>query len=314
MILHTPSARWRLGCVLAFSAALQWGLLPIVLKVVLGSLDAYTVTWCRFSIAAVLFGGITFRRNGLPGHGLFLGTSRWLLVLACVGLCANYVLYVVGLQYVPPSTAAVVIQLAPIFMLLGGLVIFRETFTPLQWVGFVIMLCALMLFFNERLSEMFGQLSDYTLGVSLLIAAATAWGVYALAQKQLLQNFPSETIMFIICLSGAVVFAPFIQLAPLLSSGWGVLLLLFYCGVNTLIAYWCFAEALEHWEASRVSAVLSTTPLFTVICGAGLAYLFPGAVEPDTLNLLSIIGAILVVAGSMMCALGRSGGEPKILV
>ena len=40
--------------------------------------------------------------------------------------------------------------------------------------------------------------------------------------------------------------------------------LLAFCGVNTLIAYGSFAEAMAHIEASKVSAILALTPLITV--------------------------------------------------
>ena len=40
--------------------------------------------------------------------------------------------------------------------------------------------------------------------------------------------------------------------------------LLAYCALNTLVAYGAFAEALAHWEASRVSTILATTPLLSL--------------------------------------------------
>jgi len=69
-----------------------------------------------------------------------------------------------------------------------------------------------------------------------------------------------------------------------------------------LIAYGSFAEAMVHIEASKVSTILALTPLITF----AVVHLFPIsglAVEP--LTTLSIGGAILVVAGSMVTALNK---------
>ena len=43
--MHTTSGQWGFGLLLGFLTALQWGGLPIALKVVLDGMDPYTVTW-----------------------------------------------------------------------------------------------------------------------------------------------------------------------------------------------------------------------------------------------------------------------------
>ena len=56
--------------------------------------------------------------------------------------------------------------------------------------------------------------------------------------------------------------------------------LLLACCMNTLVAYGAFAEALAHWEASRVSAILATTPLLCLAAGAGVHALWPSVLAP----------------------------------
>jgi drug/metabolite transporter (DMT)-like permease len=86
---------------------------------------------------------------------------------------------------------------------------------------------------------------------------------YALGQKQLLTVWNSLQVMMVIYLFCALLLTPWVhplealQLSPL--QGW----LLLACCMNTLVAYGAFAEALAHWEASRVSATLAITPLVT---------------------------------------------------
>lgn len=91
-----------------------------------------------------------------------------------------------------------------------------------------------------------------------------------------------------------------LQLSPL--QGW----LLLACCLNTLVAYGAFAEALAHWEASRVSATLALTPLVTFVAVALAAWLWPDYVHAEDINALGYVGAVTVVAGSAMVALGPS--------
>jgi drug/metabolite transporter (DMT)-like permease len=71
-----------------------------------------------------------------------------LLGLAFAGLTGNYVLYIKGLQHSSPTVVETVGQLGPMFLLFGGLVIFKEYFSRLQWVGFAVLSLGLVLFFS----------------------------------------------------------------------------------------------------------------------------------------------------------------------
>ena len=85
-------------------------------------------------------------------------------------------------------------------------------------------------------------------------------------------------------------------------QGW----LLLACCMNTLIGYGAFAEALAHWEASRVSATLAITPLVTFAAVAIAARIWPEYVHAEQINGLGYGGAVLVVLGSALVALGPS--------
>jgi drug/metabolite transporter (DMT)-like permease len=76
-----------------------------------------------------------------------------------------------------------------------------------------------------------------------------------------------------------------------------------YCAVNTIGAYGAFAEALAHWEASRVSAILALTPLLTVATVSTIAAFVPGLIAPERIGTLGWIGAALVVSGSAAVSL-----------
>src|ERR1700741_4944468 len=127
--MHAGSGNWRLGFAMSFATALLWGFLPIALTVVLGGMDAWTITWWRFAVSCAGLGAYLAWRGELPGRGAVKSGAR-LLVLALVTLTANSVLYLFALDHPSPSVAQVVIQIAPLLLLLGGVFVFREHFAP----------------------------------------------------------------------------------------------------------------------------------------------------------------------------------------
>src|SRR5215510_10905311 len=125
---------WKLGFGLALTTAVLWGVLPIALKVALTELDPWTITWSRFAGALVAMGIWLAKRGQLPIAKLREPKVwRW-LIPGFVGLTGNYVLYVIGLSYTSPAVAQVVMQIAPLMLLILGMFFFHERFSHLQWI------------------------------------------------------------------------------------------------------------------------------------------------------------------------------------
>lgn len=303
--MHTASGRWLLGLSLAMVTAALWGILPIKLKLVLETMDPVTVTWYRLlSSGLVLLIWLAWRR-GLPAFRPLGRRGGALVLLAIAGLVSNYVLYLVGLNLLTPGTTQLVIQIAPFLLLISSLFVFRESFSVAQLLGLAVLLLGFGLFFNQRLGELLTSLSQYTLGVLTVVAAAVVWVAYGLAQKQLLNQWSSFQVMMVIYLGCALVLTPWASPAQVFELDGLRCWLLVACCLNTLIAYGAFAEALAHWEASRVSAALALTPLITFSGVALAATLWPTHVLSEELNLLAYGGALLVVLGSAGAALGH---------
>ena len=304
--MHVSSGRWFLGLVLALVTAVLWGILPIKLKEVLKVMDPVTVTWYRLVVSGSLLFLYLAATRRLPTFRPLGRKGGWLVALAIGGLLGNYVLYLMGLRMLTPGTTLLVIQVAPILLLLGSLFVFKERFSLGQALGLLVLVSGFGLFFNQRLEELFTSLGSYTTGVLIVLGAAFVWTFYGLAQKQLLTVWNSMQVMMVIYLGCALLLTPWVsplealQLSPL--QGW----LLLACCLNTLVAYGAFAEALAHWEASRVSATLAITPLVTFASVAVAASLWPDHVHPEQINGLAYGGAVLVVLGSALTALAPS--------
>jgi drug/metabolite transporter (DMT)-like permease len=269
-------------------------------------LDTCTITWCRFLVAGLAIGLFLARRRDLPRPWRLTRPLLALLPVAVVGITLNYTLFVVGLQLSSPETSQVVGQSASLFLLLGGLVVFRERFSRVQWLGAALLIAGLALFFNRRLPLLFAGGSRLGLGVLLLLVGSLCWAIYSLAQKRLLREWTSPQLLCLLFIGGALLLTPLAHPEKLrllnAAQGWA----LAFCCLNTLVAYGAYAEAMHLGEVARVSATVAVSPLFTsaaTLLAAG--WLLPGLV-PEIPNVLTLIGVAGVVGGSALCALGSA--------
>jgi len=303
MPLHQVSGRSRLGLALSLLTVLLWGFLAIALKIVLQELDPFTVTWFRFTVAGILLGGYLAVRRQLPTLQQLRKVSWQVFLIALAGLSLNYILFLMGLGKTSANNAQVLTQLAPVMMGIASLTIFKEKYNYWQWGGVAVIICGLVLFSHEQLRSLVTTFDSYMWGNILLVLGSIVWAFYGLAQKQLLLNLPSTSVLLCLYLSAATLFTPMAHPERLMTLSGSHLAALIFCALNTLIAYGAFAAALEHWEASRVSVILTLAPIVTLAASAILPNFVPQLLSPSPLSFLGWLGAIAVVAGSMATSL-----------
>jgi drug/metabolite transporter (DMT)-like permease len=301
--MHAPSGRWLRGLGLTSITVLLWSVLPFILKDLLRAIDPFTLSAFRLLTAGSLLALWLALRGRLPLPASLGRSGVALLAVATLGLASNYVLYVLGLRLLTPGTTQLLIQLAPLLLLLGSLLVFRERLTRLQAFGTALLGVGFLCFFNQRMGELFAPHSGYALGVFFIVLAALTWAIYGLAQKQLLSLWSSAAVIAWVNIACGILLAPVSTPATLLTLSPVRWLLLLASALNTLIAYGAFAEALAHWEASKVSATITTTPVLTFALAPWVAFAFPGFAPPEQHNALAYFGAGLVVAGSALAAL-----------
>ena len=297
---------------LAFAAVtlLLWGGLPVVLKLLLQWLDPFTVTWYRFLVGGAMLVPLVHFRHGLASPFRIRGAALVLALVCVLVLGGNYLAYLMGLSRISPGSAQIVMQLTPIIVLLGGLILFKESFSRLQWVGFGVLILGIGLFFNQRYAELLFVVEDYGGGVWLVIAAAVLWGIFMLVQKRLLRHLPSTSIMALVNWFGILLFLPLARPSRILDLAPLPILLLACAAVFALVSYLSFGEALKRLEASRMGALVSLTPLITIASTGLLALFDPNLVPMEPLNKPAFAGALLVVVGSMCSNLGKSAAKP----
>ncbi len=86
-------------------------------------------------------------------------------------------------------------------------------------------------------------------------------------------------------------------------SDWQLACLIF-CGLNTLVGYGAPAEAMARWQAAQVSAIITLTPLFTLLF-SDLLSMAARFLRQTDVKPLGYLGAFVVVAGAMYSAIGH---------
>ena len=286
------SRNWILGLVFALITALMWGLLPLAMKLILGRMDAATITWYRFSLSAAIALAWYGWHSGAALRRLLSNRHRGWALLAVFGLIGNYLLYISGLQFLNPGAAQIIVQFAPLLLVLASVLILGERLFRLQWLGLGLFPVGLLLFFHQRLSNQVATDSDYLVGLILMIGAAIVWTAYAIAQKQLLVSHHAKDILLLICVGGSLLLLPFASPAQVLALDTRELGMLVFCGLNTIVAYGCFGLAMSYWDASRVSAIIPLTPLFTLLFTWIGNHWFDAGIAAEPLDWLASAGAV----------------------
>ena len=299
-------SNWRIGLPLALITVFMWALLPIALKGLLDTISATTATWYRFVGAALLAGTYYGWTRQLNLRQLFNRALLPFTLLAVLGLLTNYLTYASGLHFITPGAAQIVIQLAPLLLLISSVLWLGEHFSPRQWMGVLMVTTGLPLFFNQRLPELAsGTNAEYLLGLGLLVIAAIGWAVYGFFQKKILGSAKPQDLLVLIYIAGTLTFLPMADPLSVVELDWLGWVLLMFLTANTLIAYGAFTKALAVWEASRVSATLALVPLITLSLGTAIGVLWPDYIEVEPLNWISWLGAGIVVCGSLFAAIGK---------
>ncbi len=288
------------GLFLAMFSVVNWGLLPVSAKGLVAVFDAYTLNFYRFIAAIIPLAFYLLSKNRKMLYRPLTKQSILILVVAVAGLLLNHIYFMNALKHIPAGTSQVIMQIGPLLLLLSGVIVFKEGFTPLQWGGAGLLLLGFIVFFNHRLFEIVELRNTYSKGVLMMVFAASIWVLYGLSQK-LLNAVMSPAIVMLCCYVGGIfVLYPLADVGALLTIGAPQLILLLICAFSSLLAYIAFAESMNYWESSKSSAFLAIIPLISIVFEMVFAAIFPDYISFKRLSWVSLIGAVIVVCGTVV--------------
>ncbi len=300
------------GILYALSAALVWGFLAISLKVTLNYVPPLTIVWMRFTVAFLVLWAVLFlkERSALQ----VLKKPPPLAILAAVALTFNYIGYIKGLDLTTPSNAQVIIQLAPLLLVVVGLIIYKEKVSAHQIFGFVVALFGFGVFYRDQISQLLGSPDNYNTGVTWVVGSALAWVLFASLQKGLVQKFHAQGLNLLIYLIPVILLIPWVDFEVVVSLSLPLWALMIFLGLNTLLAYGAIAEAFRFLPANKVGIIVTINPIITIVTMGLLTSIGVSWIEPQRISLYGFLGAILILAGVITAIILQRKPGPGNLV
>ena len=224
------------------------------------AIDASAIAFTRAAAGALAFQAVrvltTDRAAPRPSardHGGFVA-------LAILGVIVNQAFFLHGLQR---STATATILLAatiPVFTAAVAGVVGAERFHPLTIAGVAVASVGVVTMTGVR---------DVSLGNLLVTVNSFSYACYLVAARRPLQRFGAPTTVAWVFTYGAlglatIGLAPLVRQAPLWTSR-GVLLMLWFIAVPTVLAYLLNAWALSRAKASLVAGYVYLQPFMVAV-------------------------------------------------
>jgi len=292
------------GILYAIITAVLWGTLAIVLKVSLSDLTPADITWFRFLLAFLILALYYYFRK--PGYLRILRRPPVLLVVATLCLASNYYGFIKGVQLTSPNVAQIFIQVGPVLLAVSGFAFFHEKVTTRQMIGLITALAGLVFFYHEQSRLVLSGGNSWNYGVFWVFIAAVTWAAYSILLKVLVLKFPPMQLNLVIFGLPALLYLPFVNFSHFLSlnlTGWGIL---FFLGMNTLVAYGLLSLAIQYTEANKVSVILILNPILTFVLMAIISHSGATWISHEKFSFMTIAGALIVLTGALLTIFRRN--------
>jgi drug/metabolite transporter (DMT)-like permease len=295
------------GLGLAAFATLLWGCLPIAMTFIVQRADVVTITWFRFTGAALALGAWLAWQRRLPWPLPRDRRARRWLAGGTLAVLATYLLSTVAIRFLPADACFMISQMNAAVLLLMSWLAFGERVTRQQWFGTAVMVGGLLLYFRGGLAPLLAGGIDAWVGVAIMLCSAVSWSAYACFQRVLrpvMGTAQSLTLMFA---AAALVLTPWAAPAGLLSLDALGTAALLYSTATTVLAYGSFALAVALAPTAAVGAVTAQGPFVTAAATALVATWLPAVSLPRAeMTALTLLGVALIVAGALLCLFGPS--------
>ena len=205
--------------------------------------------------------------------------------------------FTTGVALTSPSNTQILIQIAPLLVVVAGVFYFKERLTILQKTGFFIAAAGFVLFYRDQLHNLVISSQQYTLGNLWIIFGAVAWAIFAIFQKHLVRFWAPQQTNLLIYLVAALAFSPLAVYNELQGLIFADYMTLIFLGANTLVAYGTLGEALKLIPANQVSAIIVVNPLITLFVAGILSSQNLPWLSSENITLPGYAGALLLLAG-----------------
>ena len=286
-----------------------YNIMPIISGICFGSagifvrelsenMNSTSIISSRILIAILLLGlwiAVRYPMNfriKLKDSWIFVGAG----VLGTLGLnlCYNFSINELSL-----SLAAVLIALAPIFVMIFAFFMFHEAITVKKVISIILALVGCVL--TSGILENNASMHWSWIGILVGSASAGFYALYSIFSKiGMKKSYPALTITFYSMLAIAVVLLPFTQwdnMAHYIAANplRNTLFMVMHSLCTAVCPYAFYTVALDHMEAGKASILCSCEPVAAMVFGLFFFEEIP--------TVLSVTGLIIVLLALAMLVL-----------
>lgn len=226
-----------------------------------------------------------------------------LFVLALFGVFINQISFLWGLSLSTPINSAIIMVSNPIAVMLFTFFVMKEKITALKVSGIGLGAAGALILLLFKANGSFSIGSDTITGDLLTLVNSLSWAIFVVMTKPYMQKYQTTTVMKWVFLAGAIYLFPW-STPELFKVDWqhlpshAIIAMLFVVVGTTFLAYLLNMYALKTLSSSVVSMYIYLQPF--------LATLFAIALGKDSLNIVKIISAALIISGVYL-----AGKKPK---
>ncbi len=252
----------------ALLATVIWGAwFPITrLGVVSGDITPADMMLLRFSVGAVVFAPLIFRRGLKAGKAGWIGT-----VLIVVTLSGPFAFVIgLGVRYAPAAHAAIFIPgTFPALVFLLGLFIFKDVASPRRWLGLSAIAASVAVIAWSALTQggPGGGAGEFT-GYLYFLACACMWAVYTVVVR--LSGLGAAQALGLTHVGAALVYGPvwlWLGDSGLFDLPWAEVAFQFgYHGLlNGVVAMFLYNFAVQRLGAAEGAVFAALVPCFAAL-------------------------------------------------
>jgi drug/metabolite transporter (DMT)-like permease len=277
-------------------AVTMWGLAPVATRAAVAQLAPLPLLVLRLTVAALAL---------LPWavpviRRLHARAALRLLAAGALGLIGYNLPVTLGLQWLPASTAGLLLATEPVWVMILSYVMFGERGGARAWLGSAVALGGVAVLAGPSALTGAGGLRALA-GAGLVLAGTLAFGAYTIVLRPLSQEYGAVPATAASTVVGAVPYLAFAgtlsapRLAHLAAPAWGELA--FLSLGSTVAGMLLWNRAILSGGTARVSLLLYLEPVVSVLGAVALLGEHP---TPAT-----ITGGLLVLTGVIIASLRR---------
>tara|TARA_R110000787_G_scaffold11034_2_gene36999 strand:- start:15 stop:959 length:945 start_codon:yes stop_codon:yes gene_type:complete len=297
----------RLAIVAIFLGAVTIGFAPILVR--LSEIGPTATAFHRFFLAIPLYWAIAAAlpkpdaalpgaTSSRSGHEKPRTARDFLLIgMAGVYLAADMGVWHFSIKLTTVANATLLPNVAPVFVVLGGWLLFRTRVTRTYLAGLAAAMIGVFILSRASLS-----LSEtHFIGDLLGVLTAVFYAAYQMSVERLCRRFSTFTIMVYAIPVSALVMLPFALLsgeamAPATLAGWAVLIAL--AAGPQVVGQGLIAWAMAHLPVAFASVSLLVQPVTAAI----VAWILFG----ENIGPLQAVGAVIVLGGILLARRGSA--------